>query len=120
MKWEGDVYLDEILGTDDFCPGDPEGKDMTVINRDDIPRDHLGKPNKNIDYTERWLIGVVRGSKFQSETRQGRWVAVWEASKSAVSKGTSGSDQGAFFGSWPMKIKAAFSSQGLPVTPATK
>ncbi|CAE7940159.1 unnamed protein product, partial [Symbiodinium sp. KB8] len=39
MRWEEDGHLDEMFGLEDCCPPDPAGKDMVLIQRDEIPKD---------------------------------------------------------------------------------
>ena len=59
MRWVDDRDLNEMLDTHDVCPADPEGEDLVVMNRDDIPKDHLPVSGRNIDHIGRWLVGVV-------------------------------------------------------------
>ncbi|OLP90862.1 hypothetical protein AK812_SmicGene27498 [Symbiodinium microadriaticum] len=56
MRWVDDRDLNEMLDTHDVCPADPEGEDLVVMNRDDIPKDHLPVSGRNIDHIGRWLI----------------------------------------------------------------
>ncbi|CAE7292170.1 unnamed protein product, partial [Symbiodinium necroappetens] len=39
MRWEEDGPLDEMFGLEDYCPSYPEGEDMVLIQRDEIPKD---------------------------------------------------------------------------------
>ena len=43
MRWEEDGHLDEMFGLEDCCPPDPAGKDMVLIQRDEIPKEHLAQ-----------------------------------------------------------------------------
>ncbi|CAE7787433.1 GIP, partial [Symbiodinium sp. CCMP2456] len=78
-----DNDLNFMLGVDDdrYCRlsgNNPEGDDMRVIKKDDIPMDHLQKPPRWVDRVAKWMIGAVRGSNIDSKSRVGKWIRVEE------------------------------------------
>ncbi|CAE7263392.1 GIP, partial [Symbiodinium sp. CCMP2456] len=82
-KVSDDNDLNFMLGIDDdhYCRlsgNNPEGDDMKVIKRDDIPLAHLQKLPRWVDRVSKWMIGAVRGSNIDSRSRIGKWIRVEE------------------------------------------